>query len=82
MRKGTAKLKKVRFLVLKGYESLQDHQKVRLEDILEEYPELACAYHLKELFRDFYKLTDYDNVHDLFEEWIQLARNSPYPIFS
>ncbi|REJ22874.1 MAG: hypothetical protein C6W54_12535 [Bacillaceae bacterium] len=30
-----------------------------MEEILKEYPELACAYDLKELFRDFYKLTDY-----------------------
>jgi transposase len=80
--KGFAKLKKARFLLLKGYESLQDHQKARLEEILEEYPELACAYYLKELFRDFYKLTDYDDAHDLLEEWIQLARNSPYSSFS
>ncbi|XWN53148.1 ISL3 family transposase [Anoxybacillus flavithermus] len=81
VRKRFAKLKKARFLLLKGYESLQDYQKARLEEILEEYPELACAYYLKELFRDFYKLTDYDDAHDLLEEWIQLARNSPYSSF-
>lgn len=56
--------------------NLQDHQKA----CLEEYPELACVYDLKELFRDF-KLTDYDDAHDLLEEWIQLARNSPYSSF-
>ena len=41
--------------------------------MLETHDDLAYAYFLKELFRDFYKSTDYDTAERLLTEWIQLA---------
>ncbi|HWJ77608.1 MAG TPA: ISL3 family transposase [Niallia sp.] len=81
VRKKYPKLKKARFLLLKGYEKLSEQQKVRLDELLEEYPLLASAYYLKETFREMYKLDNYNDAEESFEEWIQLAWSSPYPSF-
>jgi transposase len=71
-------VEKSRFLLLKGYEKLTDDQKKKLSEILEEYPNLTCAYYLKEILREFYKLKVYDDALKFLEEWIQLAWSSPY----
>jgi transposase len=80
-RKEHSNLKKSRFLLLKGYEKLTDDQRKKLNEILEEYPSLACAYYLKEALREFYKLKDYDDAFEFMEERIQLAWSSPYASF-
>lgn len=54
VRKTYSKLKKARFLLLKGNEKLRDTQRVKLDLMLEEHPDLSLAYYLKETFRDFY----------------------------
>jgi transposase len=54
---------------------------LRLDELLEEHQSLAYGYFLKELFRDFYKSTDYETADHLLTEWLQLARNSPFPSF-
>lgn len=77
VRKNIPGLKKSRFKLLKGMEKLKDDEIEQLNCILEEYPELYDAYFLKETFRDFYRASNYDIAHDLLEEWIDLARNSP-----
>ena len=81
VRKKFPKLKKARFLLLKGYEKLNEQQRLRLDELLEEQPMLASAYYLKETFREIYKLENYGDAVDAFEEWIQLAWSSPYPSF-
>ena len=81
VRKKRPGLKKSRFKLLKGMEKFKDDEIEQLNCILEEYPELYDAYFLKETFRDFYRASNYDIAHDLLEEWIDLARNSPLPPF-
>ncbi|OQP11990.1 ISL3 family transposase, partial [Geobacillus zalihae] len=66
-RKEFPRLKKARFLLLKGYEKLRKNQQFRLNDILEEYPALSIAYYLKELFRDFYRTDHYDQAKECLE---------------
>jgi transposase len=80
-RKEFPRLKKARFLLLKGYEKLRKNQQFRLNDILEEYPALSIAYYLKELFRDFYRTDHYDQAKECLEEWIWLAKQSPFVSF-
>jgi transposase len=75
------RLKKARFLLLKGYEKLRKNQQFRLNDILEEYPALSIAYYLKGLFRDFYRTDHYDQAKECLEEWIWLAKQSPFVSF-
>uniref|UniRef100_A0A7U4DMP4 Transposase IS204/IS1001/IS1096/IS1165 family protein n=1 Tax=Geobacillus sp. (strain Y4.1MC1) TaxID=581103 RepID=A0A7U4DMP4_GEOS0 len=79
-RKELSSLKKARFLLLKGYEKLRKDQRLRLDDILEEYP-LSIAYYLKELFRDFYRTEEYNEAKERLEEWIGLAKQSPFASF-
>ncbi|WP_243292135.1 ISL3 family transposase [Bacillus sp. FJAT-47783] len=81
VRKKHPKLKRVRYLFLKGYEKLTDQQKMKLDELLEKHSDLACAYYLKEKLRDFYPIQDYDDALCALEEWIQLAWSSPFPSF-
>jgi transposase len=80
-RKEFSPLKKARYLLLKGCEKLRKDQRLRLDDILEEYPALSIAYYLKELFRDFYRTDGYNEAKERLEEWIQLAKQSPFASF-
>ncbi|MEB3751995.1 hypothetical protein EP10_002867 [Geobacillus icigianus] len=80
-RKECSPLKKARYLLLKGCEKLRKDQRLRLDDILEEYPVLSIAYDLKELFRDFYRTDGYNEAKERLEEWIQLAKQSPFASF-
>jgi transposase len=77
VRKKFPALKKGRFALLKGYEKLSERQKQRLD----EHEELALAYYLKELFRQFYQAPDYDTGEALLEEWINQAKLSPFPAY-
>lgn len=81
VRKKIPGLKKSRFYLLKSYENVKDKHRLRLNELLEIHDDLAYAYYLKELFRDFYKSTDYDTADQLLTEWIQLAWASPFPSF-
>jgi len=80
-RKEFSPLKKARYLLLKGCEKLRKDQRLRLDDILEEYPALSIAYYLKELFRDFYRIDGYHEAKERLEEWIKLAKQSPFASF-
>ncbi len=80
-RKEFSPLKKARYLLLKGCEKLRKDQRLRLDDILEEYPVLSIAYYLKELFRDFYRTDGYNEAKERLEEWIKLAKQSPFASF-
>lgn len=80
-RKEFSPLKKARYLLLKGCEKLRKDQRLRLDDILEEYPALSIAYYLKELFRDFYRTDGYNEAKERLEEWIKLAKQSPFASF-
>lgn len=80
-RKEFSPLKKARYLLLKGCEKLRKDQRLRLDDILEEYSVLSIAYYLKELFRDFYRTDGYNEAKERLEEWIQLAKQSPFASF-
>jgi transposase len=81
VRKKIPGLKKSRFHLLKSYENVREKHRPRLNEMLETHDDLAYAYFLKELFRDFYKSTDYDTAERLLTEWIQLAWASPFPSF-
>ncbi|WP_308017526.1 transposase [Alkalihalobacillus deserti] len=81
MRKRFPSLKRGRFALLKGYEKLTERQKQRLEEWLDEHDELALAYYLKEVFREFYHAKDYDTGEALLEEWIDQAKASPLPVY-
>jgi transposase len=81
VRKKIPGLKKSRFHLLKSYEKVERKQRTRLNELLETHDDLAYAYFLKELFRDFYRSTDYETANLLLTEWIQLAWSSPYPSF-
>lgn len=81
VRKKIPGLKKARFTLLKSYDNLNEKYRVRLDELLETHESLAYGYDLKELFRDFYKSTDYETAEQLLKEWLQLAWSSPFPSF-
>lgn len=81
VRKKIPGLKKARFTLLKSFENLKEKYRVRLDELLETHESLAYGYYLKELFRDFYKSTDYETAKQLLKEWLQLAWSSPFPSF-
>lgn len=81
VRKKIPGLKRSRFHLLKSYENVKEKHRPKLNEMLETHDDLAYAYFLKELFRDFYKSTDYVKADLLLTEWIQLAWASPFPSF-
>jgi len=58
-----------RYLFLAGKENLSAMQKLRLEAVLEQYPVIRNAYHLKEEFRDIWLLTDRAAAEAKCAEW-------------
>jgi transposase len=81
VRKEIPGLKKARFHLLRGYENVKKKHLPRLNELLETHDNLAYGYFLKELFRDFYKSTDYEVADHLLSEWLQLAWSSPFSSF-
>lgn len=81
VRKKIPGLKKARFHLLRSYENVKEKNRSRLNELLETHDNLAYGYFLKELFRDFYKSTDYAIADQLLSEWIQLAWSSPFESF-
>lgn len=81
VRKKIPGLKKARFHLLRSYENVKEKHLPRLNELLETHENLAFGYYLKELFRDFYKSTDYESAEYLLTEWLQLAWNSPFESF-
>lgn len=81
VRKQIPGIKKARFLLLKSYENVKEKQRERLDELLDTHESLAYGYFLKELFRDFYKSTDYELAQTLLKEWLQLAWSSPFSSF-
>jgi transposase len=58
-------LKKGRFILLKSVKKLKDNQLEKLNEYLEKCPTPACAYYLKELFREIYEKLHYDEAEEL-----------------
>jgi transposase len=81
VRKKIPEVKKSRFCLLKNQENLTKKQRERLNELIEKHENLAYGYYLKELFRDFYKSTDYETAEQLLKEWLQLAWSSPFEAF-
>ncbi len=74
-------LKKKRLLFLMSLEKLSDKQKIRLDELLEECPDLAHAYYLKELFRTIYHAPTRDDAKEQLLHWIDEAKKSPFKPF-
>lgn len=81
VRKQIPGLKKARFCLLKSYENLTKKQREQLGELIETHENLAYGYYLKELFRDFYKLADYETADQQLQDWLQLAWSSSLPSF-
>lgn len=74
-------LKKKRLLFLISMEKLSDKQKIRLDELLEDCPDLAHAYYLKELFRTIYHARSRDDAKEQLLHWIDDAKKSPFKPF-
>ena len=74
-------LKKKRLLFLMSLEKLSDKQKIRLDELLDDCPDLAHAYYLKELFRTIYHAPTRDYANEQLLLWIDEAKKSPFKPF-
>lgn len=74
-------LKKKRLLFLMSLEKLSDKQRIRLDELLDDCPDLAHAYYLKELFRTIYQASTRDDAKEQLLHWIGEAKKSPFKPF-
>ncbi|MFZ3591908.1 ISL3 family transposase, partial [Bacillus sp. DJP31] len=81
VRKNIPSIKKARFHLLTGCENVKTKNLPHLDELLDSHEDIAHAYFLKELFRDFYKSKDFETADHLLTEWLQLARKSPFKSF-
>ena len=70
---------KLRKLLRKAREDLDDEGKSHLEAIFEQEPDLHPAYQLKEDFRDWYRLTIPEQAIAKLPEWYQQVEDSQLP---
>lgn len=68
--------KRSRWLLLTGKEKLKEEQLTALEVMLQQSPDLATAYHLKEVFYEFMKSTNRADATKQLRRFINLAQNS------
>lgn len=74
-------LKKKRLLFLMSLEKLSEKQKICLDELLDDCPDLAHAYYLKELFRTIYLAPTRNDAKDQLTQWIDEAKKSPFKPF-
>jgi transposase len=73
--------KRSRRLFYMKYDKMNDGQKLQLEAMLNQHPDLHIAWQLKELFREFSKCNDYDEAKKLLKNWILTAQAANLPEF-
>jgi len=76
------RFKRLRFLLHKKYEELKTEDRIALRTILEQSEELYTAWHLKEMFNEIMKITDYDEGVRRFKQWIELVESLKIPEFN
>lgn len=74
-------LKQKRLLFLMSIEKLSDKQKIKLDELLDDCPDLAHAYYLKELFRTVYQASTRCEAKEQLLIWIDEAKSSPFKPF-
>lgn len=75
------RFKRLRFLLHKKYEELKTEDRIALRTILEQSEELYTAWHLKEMFNEIMKISDYDEGVRRFKQWIELVESLEIPEF-
>jgi len=72
-KKGDDRLKKTKYLWLKGFESISDEAKAKLEDFRRQSLDVAKAWHIKNMFADFWTRRDKDFARSFFDFWYKEA---------
>ena len=72
-KKGDDRLKKTKYLWLKGFESMSDEAKAKLEDLRRQSLDVAKAWHVKNMFTDFWTRRDKDFARRFFDFWYNEA---------
>jgi transposase len=72
-KKGDDRLKKTKYLWLKGFESMSDDAKAKLEDLRRQSLDVAKAWHIKNMFADFWTRRDKDFARRFFDFWYNEA---------
>jgi len=66
-KKADDRLKKTKYLWLKGFESISDEAKAKLEDLRRQSLDVAKAWHVKNMFADFWTRRDKDFARKFFD---------------
>jgi len=76
MRKGNDEIKGSKYLFLKNKADLSNKELEHIEYLLSTYDNLAEAYKLKEMFQDFWELTNSQQAEEYLAFWCDLAIDS------
>lgn len=68
-KKGDERLKKTKYLWLKGFENMSKEAKATLEDLKRQSLDVAKAWHIKEMFGHFWTRRDKDFARSFFDFW-------------
>lgn len=75
-------LKNMRFLLLTGFENLNQRQKTQLDAILDEYPQFDMPYTLKEMLRDIFTYAKTkEEAERVYAHWVRLCKNNACDAF-
>lgn len=75
-------LKNMRFLLLTGFENLNQRQKTQLDAILDEYPQFDMPYTLKEMLRDIFTYAKTkEEAERVYSHWVRLCKNNACDAF-
>ncbi len=76
MRKGNSEIKGSKYLFLKKKTDLSNKELEHMEYLLSTYDNLAEAYKLKEMFQDFWELTNSQEAEEYLAFWCDIAIDS------
>ncbi len=75
-RKQHSRLKGHKYTFLKAPRHLSGRQAIERNELLEAYPQLGQAYRLKELFDDFWTMSDPEQAEGFLAFWCDMAREA------